>query len=330
VVRAEWIAIDGSKFQAVASPHAVLWAEDVTAERGRLERQASDYVAMLDTVDAGESVEAPSSEAVRAALALLEQQHAQLAVGRARGEPEARLLRGQLGPSYNVQAAVDAAHGVIVAHAVTDEASDNRSLQPMAEAARTAVEATTLNVLADAGYSNGAQAAALEAQGIVPYVPANRSANTQGGGALFDRSAFEYDPQGDRYRCPGGAFLERRQQQARKHRTLYAAHAADCGGCALRSRCTAGERRYLTRHWHDAALLRMQARATPERMRLRSATAERPFAELKYRIFEKPRFLLRGRWGAGTEMTLAVLAYNLKQALRALGTRGLTASLAVT
>lgn len=52
------------------------------------------------------------------------------------------------------------------------------------------------------------------------------------------------------------------------------------------------------------------------------------FAELKYRIFEKPRYLLRRRWGAGTEMTLAVLAYNLKQALRVLGTRGLSARLA--
>ena len=74
---------------------------------------------------------------------------------------------------------------------------------------------------------------------------------------------------------------------------------------------------------------RMQAGATPERMRLRRMTVERPFAELKYRIFEKPRFLLRGRWGAGTEMTLAVLAYNLKQALRVLGPRGLSARLAI-
>jgi transposase len=198
----------------------------------------------------------------------------------------------------------------------------------MAEAARAAVEAPTLNVLADAGYSNGVQAQALEDQGIVPHVPANRSGNTQGGGSLFDRSAFEYDATTDRYRCPGGAYLERRQRQSHRQRTMYAAQATDCGTCALRSQCTVGTRRFLTRHWHDEALLRMNARATPERMRLRSATVERPFAELKYRIFEKPRFLLRGRWGAGTEMTLAVLAYNLKQALRALGTAGMLACLA--
>lgn len=329
VVRSEWVAIDGSKFQAVASPTAVLWPEDLAAERGRLEQQASEYLAMLEAADAAEGNEAADQETIRAALALIERQQVQVAVGRARGELDARQLHGQPGPAYNVQAAVDTAHGVIVAHAVTDEASDNRSLQPMAEAARAALEATTLNVLADAGYSNGAQAEALEAQGIVPYVPANRSGNTHGGGALFDRSAFAYDASADRYRCPGGAFLERKQRQSRKRRTMYAAQAADCATCALRPRCTVGTRRHLTRHWHDEALLRMTARATPERMRLRSATVERPFAELKYRIFEKPRFLLRGQWGAGTEMTLAVLAYNLKQALRALGAGGMLARLAV-
>lgn len=327
VVGGEWVAIDGSKFQAVASPNAVLWEEDLPGERARLERQIGEYLASLDAADATDTIVAPDVAAVRAALQLLEQQCANVAVGRARGELEARLMRGQSAPSYNVQAAVDAAHGVIVAHAVTDEASDNRSLQPMAEAAQAALDATNLNVLADAGYSNGAQASALEARGIVPHVPANRSANTQGDGTLLDRSAFQYDPEADRYHCPGGAFLAPRQRQTGKQRTLYAARACDCARCVLKPHCTTGARRFVARHWHDEALLRMQARATPERMRLRSAIAERPFAELKYRIFERPRFLLRGRWGAGTELTLAVLAYNFKQALRAIGTLGLTARL---
>lgn len=78
----------------------------------------------------------------------------------------------------------------------------------------------------------------------------------------------------------------------------------------------------MARHWHDEVPLRTQARATPERRCVHSATAERLVAELKYRIFEKPRFPLRGRWGAGTERTLAVLAANLKQARRAIGTAG--------
>jgi transposase len=52
---------------------------------------------------------------------------------------------------------------------------------------------------------------------------------------------------------------------------------------------------------------------------------ERPFAELKYRIFGHPRFLLRGRSGAQTEISLATMAYNLKRMLKVLGGANLRA-----
>jgi len=102
---------------------------------------------------------------------------------------------------------------------------------------------------------------------------------------------------------------------------MYAADIGDCGTCVLKACCTASPRRFVARHLHEAALQRMHARATPELMRLRRCVVEHPFASLKYRIFEKPRFLLRGRWGAGTEMSLATLVWNLKRAMRVIGSR---------
>lgn len=54
-------------------------------------------------------------------------------------------------------------------------------------------------------------------------------------------------------------------------------------------------------------------------MRLRRGCAEHPFASLKYWIFGHPRFLLRGLLGAQTEISLAVLSYNLKRMLQVLG-----------
>src|SRR5437879_10202072 len=70
-------------------------------------------------------------------------------------------------PAYNVQTAVDTEHALIVAQKVTDEATDNRSLLPMAEAAKQAAgDPPSLNLGADAGYSNGEQLATCEAQGI--------------------------------------------------------------------------------------------------------------------------------------------------------------------
>ena len=100
-----------------------------------------------------------------------------------------------------------------------------------------------------------------------------------------------------------------------------------CGSCALKSRCTTGSRRSVTRHLHDEALQRMQQRTTREVMQLRRSIVEHPFANLKYRIFGHPRFLLRGLQGAQTEISLAVAAYNLKRMRNILGGCKLTAVL---
>ena len=59
-------------------------------------------------------------------------------------EPEVHFMRSTTGakvPAYNVQAAVDSEHALIVVQQVTTEATDNRSLLPMAEAAQAAVSA---------------------------------------------------------------------------------------------------------------------------------------------------------------------------------------------
>ena len=157
----------------------------------------------------------------------------------------------------------------------------------MAEAAQAAVGATgqVLHVVADAGYSNGEQAEACEAQGIVPHVPANRSVNNQGGGTLFDRTAFTYQPNRDVFLCPAGQTLTRKQLSRKDRAIYYQAQPEVCQTCVLKPRCTLGAQRMVSRNLHDQALERMQQRATPEAMRLRRSTVEHPFATLKYHIF---------------------------------------------
>jgi hypothetical protein len=61
-----------------------------------------------------------------------------------------------------------------------------------------------INVVADAGYSNGEQAEACEASGILPHVPANRSVNNDGDGTLFDRSEFTHQSESDTLLCRPG------------------------------------------------------------------------------------------------------------------------------
>lgn len=309
LVKGETVAVDGSKFRAVSSAKSI-------RERDAVKR----YLEQLDAADEQDEVVIDSS-AVRAALEKLKSDP----------EPEARLMRTANGfaPAYNVQTAVDTEHALIVAQKVTDEATDNRSLLPMAEAAKEAIgDPSSLNVVADAGYSNGEQAEACEAQGIVPHVPANRAINNQGNGTLFDRTEFIYDEKTDTFRCPAQQTLTRKQLQRHKKRVIYVAAAQTCGVCPLKDRCTNAPQRFLHRHLHDGALQRMQLRATPEAMRLRRSTVEHPFGTLKYRIFGHPRFLLRGLAGAQAEMSLATMAYNLKRMQNVLDANRLRAALA--
>jgi transposase len=308
LIRGEWIAIDGSKFRAVSSVSSV-------HERAAVER----YLESLETADR-EDEPVVENSAVAAALEKL----------RSHSEPEAGFMKTTQGmlPAYNVQTAVDAEHGLIVAQEVTDEANDTRSLLPMAEAAQQAVgePSAPIHVLADAGYSNGEQAAACESKGILPHVPAHRGVNTRGDGKLFDRTAFQYQEQSNTMLCPAGHSLRSDGRNGRA--IVYIGRAEVCGACALKSQCTVSPRRIVRRHVHEGALQRMQQRATPAAMQLRRRTVEHPFAILKYVIFGHPRFLLRGLEGARVEMSLAVMAYNLKRMLNLMGGAALRAAVA--
>lgn len=308
LVKGEWIAIDGSKFLAVSSARSV--------------REREAMRKYLDAVEAGDEQEEIVIEpgAVSAALEKLKNHP----------EPEARFMLAGHGhaPAYNVQTAVDAEHALIVAHEVTTDAADNRCLLPMSEAAQAAVgDPPSLKVVADASYSNGAQAEACEAKGILPHVPANRAINNRGDGTLFDRTAFHYDSASDTFLCPAGQTLKRKQLQRYKHRVAYTGSIGTCGACALKSRCTPSPQRFVHLHLHEAALQRMHQRASSTVMRLRRSTVEHPFATLKYQIFGHPRFLLRGLSGAKAEISLAAMAYNLRRMINILGGRKLTAAL---
>ncbi|HVP54818.1 MAG TPA: IS1182 family transposase [Candidatus Eisenbacteria bacterium] len=307
LIRGEWIAIDGSKFRAASSIHSV-------HERVALER----YLESLELADREDEPSVENS-AVAAALEKL----------RRHAEPEVGFMKTAQGmlPAYNVQAAVDAEHGLIVAHQVSDEPSDNRSLLPMAEAAQHALgdPPATIHVVADAGYSNGEQAAACENKGILPHVPAKRGVNTRGDGTLFDRTAFQYQEQSNTMRCPAGHTL--RSDGRNKLAIVYLARPEVCGACALKPQCTTSSRRTVHRHVHEEALQRMQQRATATAMQLRRCTVEHPFAILKYIILGHPRFLLRGLEGTRCEMSLATMAYNLKRMFNLMGGAALRTAL---
>ena len=336
----ELIAIDGSKFQAASSRKQYLSAARLAKQQTALDQQICVYLAEMDRTDKQESATTIDRTAVQAALQQLQQQRDHVADQQAflqqqglsqciQSEPEARMMRHAHGKmtAYNVQTAVDAEHGLIVHHEVTQEASDNRQLLPVAQATKDVLQRESLTVVADAGYSNGEQFQACEDQKMEAFVPVNRSVNNQGNTTHFQKDAFVYDNETDSWSCPNRCTLTRKQMS--QGSVIYAANPDDCATCPLKSRCTNARQRFISRHAHEEAFERMATRlaANPQMMRWRRQTVEHPFGNIKQWIMGNGRFLLWGLQGVSTEMALAVTAYNLKRAINILGTSKMMALL---
>jgi transposase len=331
------VAVDGSKFKACASKRSVMTPEQLERERKRVEKSIRHYLEEMDEADAqDEGVPELTPEQIEAALEKLkerdkklQQAQAELAARPAASQdqtprasltdPDAVLLRGAGGETlagYNVQQAVDAQHGFIVAHEVTTERNDHASLAPMAIQAQTVLQAEELTAIADSGYANGAQAQVCEEQAITPVVPMPQPSHTRAA-QCYPKTLFSYDAASDTYRCPAGETLRRYKRDQKLQTDYYATKV--CAQCRLRANCTLSKRRSIARSWFADAAERAheRSRAKPHLMRLRAATAEHPFGNLKAML--KGGFCVRTMVKVKGEMALAVLAYNMKRAANVLG-----------
>ena len=330
--------IDGTKVRAVASGKKVMSKPEVAAEVVKLNREIGDFLLAMDTADATEPDEATGKQTRNALKALRARREELLSLAKhmaaeerelgVLGEPDARPMGYRAGakpPSYNLQIAVDPKSHIIVHHDVTTEATDNRLLYPMARATKAVLGADTLNVIADAGYANAAQAAACEDAGIVPSAPAPRPTNTRGD--FYPPDVFTYDAGSDSMTCPNGRKLLRNGSNERDQSLRYRAEK-NCTGCPLKENCTTAPRRFVYRLVHQEALSRMigWVKADKSLMKTRRSTVEHPFGTLKYYL--GGRFLLRGQLKASTETALAVLGYNLTRASKIIGRQELIERLA--
>jgi transposase len=334
LITGELVAIDGSKFQAAASPRQHITPTKLAQQQAVLEQQITGYLQTLDQHDRAEQTESIDAGVVRKALRMLQHQqqenlaqqtqlHEQGLTQLIKTEPDARMMHTATGRkvSYNIQTAVDAKYSLIAHHEVTQAGNDSQQLLPVAMATKAVLKQEALIVVADAGYSNGEQFAGCEREQIEAYVPANRGINNQGEQPHFDRTAFTYEAITDSFRCPNHKPLHRKQMN--RGNIIYATQEGDCCGCPLKLQCTDASRRYLTVHAHEDSFVRMHVRLKqkPEMMSIRRATVEHPFGNLKQWIFGNGRFLLWGLRGAETEMALGCMAYNLKRAMNILGVR---------
>lgn len=336
----ELVAIDGSKFEAVASRKKVITPKGLAKREAAIDARIAGYLAAMDEADNDEAADPDGSTDVAAALEALKRNREEIQAQakalkeegltqRVIGEPDARLMktaRHGHQVSYNAQTAVDGRHGLIAAFDLTGDCNDLGQLLPMAEQAKAALEAETIAVVADAGYSNGEQAKACEEAGITAAVPRPETAQTSGK-EFFSRDAFRYDAAADSWTCPAGETLTLFKTSQADQSWYYKTRA--CARCALRAQCTKAKRgRTITRHFFedDREAMHRRTLEDPSLMKRRRELVEHPFGIMKW-MLGSPRFLVRGLRKARAELALAVLGFNLKRVIAILGVPALLAAL---
>jgi hypothetical protein len=353
------VAIDGSFFHGDASKASIFTRKRLSAQIAKLDQEIEAYGKSLEDNDAAEAKQ-PTNDGhddgggdgadigAKVAALMARRLRAQVDLDRleASGEtqlsltdPDARLLvkGGQGVAGYNVQAAVDDKHKLIVASEVVNDSSDVNQLHAMAKAAKEVLDAEALQVLADEGYYSSTELKACEDDGITAYVPPSEGNGLLEKAGRFSLKNFSYDGAADAYTCPAGQLL--RPMEGRWTNTSgrveirYASRTRICRTCPLRTKCLSPQasQRIIRRWEHEDVLERHRARmeSAGELMRRRSAIVEHPFGTLKCRAGYR-HFLVRGFDKVRGEWSLMALCYNFTRVLNILGFEGFAACMAKT
>jgi transposase len=335
------VAIDGSKFKAVNNRDRNFTSAKLQRRMEEIESSINRYLTALDTADRQEpAVAQVKAERLHDKIATLkaklqELQAIEVQLNEAPDkqisltDPDARSMktRGSGMVGYNVQAAVDTKHHLIVTHEVTNDGVDRDQLSAMAKQAREAMNVEELSAVADRGYFKGEEILACHEAGITVFVPKTLTSGATAAGR-FGKGDFIYDPAKNEYRCPAGQSLIWRYSSVEKGLKLHRYWSSHCQGCALKERCTPSSERRVSRWEHESVLEAMQSRLdqAPEMMRIRCQTVEHPFGTLKAWM-GATHFLTRTLERVSTEMSLHVLAYNFKRVLNLLGNSALMAAM---
>jgi transposase len=329
------VAIDGSKFKAVNNRDKNFTDRKLKARMQQLEESIARYMTELDRADREPALVTEARvEHIKEKVATVKKQMRQLKqIGKQMAQapdgqisltdPDARSMatsgRGTGMVGYNVQTAVDAKHHMIVAHEVTNVGHDREQLSPMAHQTRDVIDEKELTVLADRGYYTGQQILDCERAGIKTLVPKPQTSNNKALG-LFDKADFRYLPSKDEYRCPAGQRAIWRFTNLEHGLTTHKYWSSACPRCPMKAQCTPSPYRRITRWEHEDVLDTMQKRLnrTPQASRIRRQTVEHPFGTIKAWM-GATHFLTKTIPRVSTEISLHILAYNLKRAMQVVG-----------
>jgi transposase len=328
-----FVAIDGSKFKAVNN-------RDKNFTRAKMARRLSDVEESIDRyLDRLTNIDEQESRADNGKTEQLEQKVAALKEEMARlksletemvkapdqqiseTDPDARSMktRGEGVVGYNVQAAVDVDSHLIINHDVTNVGNDRNLLAEVATETKAVLGVDALTAIADRGYYKGEEIKACEDNNITLYIP---KSDTSGNGrkGLFTKDKYIYLADVDEYECPAGERMTYRYTNNEKGKLIRRYATPACATCAIKDKCTSGQE-YRVRRWeHEDVLDKVQDRLNANwgMMATRSATVEHPFGTIKSWM-GYTHFLTKTLGGVRAEMSLHVLAYNMKRMINIMG-----------
>ena len=337
------VAIDGSKFKAVNSKENNYTPKKLQFHIERVEKHIDDYLKQLDVADQkGDQVvdDTPIKDKISwlknrlSELKIMEKEvnnHPEKQLSTV--DPDSRLMKTK-GMTrvvcYNVQSAVDPQHHLIVAHDVTNK-PDRGQLCQMGKQVQSVLGKEAVTVIADKGYYSGPDIKDTQDAGMTVLVPKGDTSGSEKKG-IFNRSLFQYDADKDVYICPANQTLTYRSSGIEKGMTMrrYSLDVMSCRACSLKTQCSTGKgARRIARWEHQGQIDQMNVVMAdmPDSMLIRKQTVEHPFGTIKCWM-GSTHFLTRGFKNVRTEMSLHVLAYNLRRMISILGQDKLIAAIA--
>ena len=334
------IAIDGTKVRAHNSKKNNYSPKKLARHLDYIEKKTNEYLAQLADNDAAENnvivndvqkkLERLKKNKINYELLQEKlEQSGEPQISTTDADARALLVQGQVVEvSYNMQAAVDDKHKLIVA-THTINRNDRNAMSGIAIEAKENIEADNFTALLDKGYHNGREIHTCKENNISTICAQQETVNSNEHGTTPEYlvTQFIYNEAEDTYTCPEGKTLtttgtwhkktrERDSYQFKKYRTPA------CKTCPVKHLCTGRAKggREIERSEYAQAVAENAQRykANKELYRKRQEINEHIFGTIK-RKWGFSYTDLKGLEKVNGEHSLICLVYNIKRAINILG-----------
>lgn len=340
LVSGDVVAIDGTKVRANNSKKNNFSPKKIDRHLIYIENKTGEYLAALDELDKKEEPQKvkdikekikhlKNNQIKYEALGDIMEGEGQSQISTTDPDSRALLVQGQVVEvSYNVQAAVDQEHKLIVA-THTINRNDRNAMSAIALEAKANLESTSFTALLDKGYHNGREINTCNEAGIntICAHPEVVNSNEKGTTPDYVVTKFLYNKKHDTYTCPQGQTLhttgawhtktrERDSYTFKKYRTPA------CKTCPVQHLCTgrADGRREIERSQYADAIEENNKRYHQNQAlyRKRQEINEHIFGTIK-RKWGYNHTNLIGLEKVNGEMALIMTVYNFKRVMNILG-----------